>query len=306
MSMYGPPGGGYPGPQDPWQGGGNDPYGGQPGAGGPYGGQPPAGGDPYGGQPGGGDPYGNQPPGGGDPYGNQPPGGGDPYGQPSSPYGDPYGQPSGPPAGDPYGGQPSGPPAGDPYGGHPGGPAPYGGQPGSPWGAPGPGMGGPAGPYGQGSQWGPGMPPPQKSNSGLIVGLSIVGVVVLLLGVIGVFFLFRGGGGGTPSADPSPSASASESPSPSPSPSETPDDEPTKYDLADAEEGDCLYDSNSSDTEAELTFVSCDERGEDYYKVLARIDGTTKSKKCEDEAPNYDSAFTSSTDNFVLCVEELL
>ncbi|MQA27770.1 MAG: RDD family protein, partial [Micromonosporaceae bacterium] len=38
MSNYGPPGGGYPGSQDPWQSG-NDPFGNPPG--GPYGGQPP-------------------------------------------------------------------------------------------------------------------------------------------------------------------------------------------------------------------------------------------------------------------------
>ncbi|MGH3659201.1 MAG: hypothetical protein ACRDUA_21335 [Micromonosporaceae bacterium] len=129
-----------------------------------------------------------------------PPGGGygDPYGQPAGPpagppgggYGDPYGQPSGPPGG--YG-QPSAPPGGgygDPYGQPSGPPGGYG-QPG--YGQPG---------YGQPGQGGPGggMPPagfppaaPQKSNTGLIVGL-IAGVLVLLVCVGGGFYLFSGFG----------------------------------------------------------------------------------------------------------------
>ncbi len=274
MSMYGPPGGGqYPGgqPQDPWQGGsGGDPYGGQPG------------GDPYGGQAS--SPFGGQP--GGDPYG-QP--GGNPYGQPGPPQ-DPYGQPSGPPP-DPYG-QPSGPPA-DPYG-----------QPGGQWGQPpaGPPM---SGPPMSGAPWGPPGGPPQKSNTGMIVGISAVAVLVLLIGAVGVFLFMNSGG--DPSADPSTTPSAAPS-SAEPSETETseaPTDEPTKYDLNDAEEGDCLYDSNPSDTSASLTYVSCEERGEDHYKVLKRFDDTQDSKKCED-VDGYDSSFTSSTGDFVLCVEELL
>lgn len=274
MSMYGPPGGGgYPGqPQDPWQGGSNDPYGQQPG-GDPYGGQASS---PFGGQPGG-DPYGQPPQ---DPYGQPPPQ--DPYGQPPQ---DPYGQPPQ----DPYG-QPSGPPAGDPWGA----PAP---PPMS--GPPGPPMSGPPGQPMGGQPWAP--PPPQKSNAGLIIVLSLVGVIVLCVGAVLVFALI--GDDKTPSADPTGKPTASAEPSDTET-SEAPTDEPTKYDLADVEEGDCLYDSDPSDTSAQLSFVSCDERGTDHYEVLKRIDDTQDAKKCED-VEGYDTSFTSSSGNFVLCVKEL-
>lgn len=248
----------------------------------------PPGGGQYPGQPqdpwqGGGDPYG------GNPYGGQP---ADPYGQPSgTPYGQPgYGQPAGPPP--PYGqpgyGQPANPY--DPYG------PPS--APPDPWGAPQQPMSGPP--------WGPPPAPPQKNNTGLVVGLAAVAVLVLLIGAVVIFLVIDRDT--TPIADPSPSASASAPPSDPPSEaptSEAPTDQPTKYDIDDAEEGDCLFDANPSATKANLSFASCSERGEDHYKVLKRFDGTTESTKCED-VPGYDSSFTSSTGNFVLCVEELL
>ncbi|MGH3646326.1 MAG: LppU/SCO3897 family protein [Micromonosporaceae bacterium] len=274
--MYGPPGGGgYPGqPQDPWQGG-SDPYGGQPG-GDPYGGQASS---PFGNPPGG-DPYGQQPP--QDPYGQPPPQ--DPYGQP--PQHDPYGQP---PQHDPYG-QPSGPPAGDPWGAPA--PPPMSGPPGPPMGPP---MGG--------QQWAP--PPPQKSNAGLIIGLAAAGVFVLLIGAV-LLFVFLGDKDTPPSANPSTQPSTEASPTPSETEtSEAPTDEPTKYDLADAEEGDCLYDSDPSDTSAQLTFISCDERGTDHYEVLKRFDDTQDADKCKD-VDEYDTSFTSSSGDFVLCVKELV
>ena len=112
------------------------------------------------------------------PYG-QPGGGyGDPYGQPGGGYGDPYGQPSGPPGGygDPYGQPGYGAPSGPPGGGYPG----Y---------QPGPGMPPPAFPP---------APPPKKSNTGLIVGLSIAGVVLLLCMVGGLFYFLGNGNTSTP------------------------------------------------------------------------------------------------------------
>jgi len=98
MSMYGPPGGPYPGqPQDPWQGGQpQDPYG-----------QPA---DPYG------QPWGQPEPWGGAPSSVPPPGGPAPYGQPQ--YGQPqydpgYAQPT---YNQPQYGQPGYPPGGDMWG----------------------------------------------------------------------------------------------------------------------------------------------------------------------------------------------
>jgi hypothetical protein len=158
-----------------------------------------------------------------------------------------------------------------------------------------------SGPPMSGAPWGPPAPPPQKSsNTGLIIGLSVVVVLILLCG--GGILLFALTDKGSPSAEPSASASPSESPSESPSPS--PSDSPTKSDINDAAEGDCLYDSDPSDTSATLSFVSCDERGTDHYRVLKRIDDTQDAKKC-DSVSGYEVSFTVSSGNFVLCTEEL-
>jgi hypothetical protein len=146
--------------------GSSDPYGqgnygqGQPG---PYGGQQPP---QYGGQ---------QPP---QPGAPQP---GQPYGAPqygAPQYGSPFGDPqSGPPAG-----PPSAPPSGPPYG------APQGQQYGA--GQYGAGQYG-AGQYGGGQYGAPGFPPapPRKSKTGLIVGLTVGGVLVLVLALVGVFVI---------------------------------------------------------------------------------------------------------------------
>lgn len=100
-------------------------------------------------------------------------------------------------------------PAGD---GQPGGSAPPGppGAPQPPWQQAGPGNQPPAGPYGQAGPGGPGGPPPfggpgqpgppggrppRKGNKGLLIGGIAGGVaLVLILGVLGFFFL----GGGSP------------------------------------------------------------------------------------------------------------
>jgi len=155
-----------------------------------------------------------------------------------------------------------------------------------------------SGPPMSGAPWGPPAPPQKSSNTGLIVGLAVVVVLILLCG--GGILVYAMNSGGTPSADPSTSTSPSASPSESPSPSAS----PSKYDINDAEEGDCLYDSDPSDTTAQLSFVSCDETGSDHYKILKRIDDTQDAKKCED-VPDYEVSFTVSSGNFVLCVEEL-
>jgi hypothetical protein len=106
---------------------------------------------------------------------------------------------------------------------------------------------------------------------------------------------------GTPTATPSASPTASPSEAPT---SAEPSSSPTKYDIDDAEEGDCLYDSDPDDTKANLSFASCDERGQDHYKVLKRFDNTTDADQCED-VQGFESSFTSNDGNFVLCVEEL-
>lgn len=262
--MYGPPGGGQ------YPGAPQDPWQGG-GTGDAYGGSPY--GTPPAGQPPGGDPYGQQP------YG-QPtnpsygPPSGAPYGQPSGvPYTQPYGQPGTPY--DPYG-QPSGPPADQ-------------------W-----GMGQQPMPPMSGPPWGP-PPAPPKNNSGLAVGLSAVAVLVVLIGAVLIFLVVNRGDGGTPGAGSSPSASATPSETPS---SEAPSDGPTKFDIDDAEEGDCLYDSNPSSTKASLSFVDCSKRGQDHYRVLERFDNTTDASKC-DSVSGYDTSFTSDSGQFVLCVEEL-
>jgi hypothetical protein len=150
-----------------------------------------------------------------------------------------------------------------------------------------------------GAPWGP-PGPPHKSNTGLVVGLAAVAVLVMLIGAVVIFLLMDRE---TPSAGPSPSTTANPTPSEAPTSAE-PTGSPTKYDIDDAEEGDCLYDSNPDDTKANLAFASCDERGRDHYKVLKRFDNTTDAGECED-VPGYESSFTSNDGNFVLCVEEL-
>ena len=127
-----------------------------------------------------------------------------------------------------------------------------------------------------------------------------------------MFFLMKGDKEPAPAAGASPSAEATtaeptEEPTDEATEDETeePNDKPTKTDLSEVEEGDCLYDSDPSDTSAQLSYVSCDERGEDHYEVLARFDNTTDDSKCAD-VPGYDTSFTSSVDNFVICARELV
>lgn len=132
---------------------------------------------------------------------------------------------------------------------------PYGGQPDpnvTPWsGPPAPQAGYPGyGQPGQPPQFGAPVPPPQKSNKGLIIGLSAAAVVVLLVlcgGGIG-FFLVN-----NDDDDPTPVASASANPTasnsgtdPSPSPEQSESEQPNgnnavtaRYssDLADVCEG---------------------------------------------------------------------
>lgn len=119
----------------------------------------------------------------------------------------------------PYYGQqpPYGPPPGGPgYGQQP----PYGQQPGygqQPYGAPAPGYG-PQQPYGQqpygqqpyGQQPGYGapVPPPKKSNTGLIVGIAVLAVVVLGVLLGGAYVLTRPKGDDTTTSAESPSSSA--------------------------------------------------------------------------------------------------
>jgi hypothetical protein len=182
MSMYGPPGGPYPGqPQDPWQGGQpHDPYG-QPGE--SYGrswgqdegwdGAPASGGP-------GGDPYHGQPP---------PPG----YGQ----------QPQYPPAP-----QNPGPPPqyGQQYGGQQYGQEPYGQQPG----------------YGAETWGPPAAPVKKSRSGLVIALVVVLAVLVCGGGATGVYLLTRdtgrssagGTGTGTPTA--APSSTANEQPTPSP------------------------------------------------------------------------------------------
>ncbi|MCZ7414233.1 hypothetical protein [Streptomyces sp. WMMC897] len=110
------------------------------------------------------------------PYGQQPqqPG---PYGAPAPQQS--YGQPGGAQPGYGYPGQQPPPPPGYGYPGQPGQPAP---------GAP---------PYGQPQQPGGYVPPPppRKSNTGKVVGLSL-GAVVLVGALVGGFIVFMGDDGG--------------------------------------------------------------------------------------------------------------
>lgn len=127
--------------------------------------------------------YGGPPPD-GDPYGQQPG-----YGPPS------YGPPTDPPSSGPYG-QP--PPSGPGYSGAPYQQPAYGPQP---------------GPYGQPGMP-PGVPPPKRSHTGLLVGLGS-GIVVLIVAIIVVaVYAFGGNGGGSPEANGSATPSGAGSPSP--------------------------------------------------------------------------------------------
>jgi hypothetical protein len=147
--------------------------------------------------------------GGYDPYagGNSNPPGG--YGASSGGY-DPYTSGNPNPAGG-YGG----PQTPSPYGaGGPQTPSPYGAPGGygapetpSPYAVPAAGgYGVPAGGYAAAGAYGApgaygGYPPPKRSNTGLIVGL-VIGGVVLLFVIAGVLFSVLGGGGGSYGSDP--------------------------------------------------------------------------------------------------------
>lgn len=139
---------------------------------------------------------------------------------------------SGPGSGNPYGeqypqqgwqqqgggyGQYTPPPGPGP--GNLGGPGSYGGQGG--YGAPG-GFGGPGGPGGQ-APWGygqqPSPPPPQKSNTALIIGLA-VGAVVLIALIGGVALYATSSDSGHPGTS-TPVAAGSTTPASSPSSSDS-------------------------------------------------------------------------------------
>jgi hypothetical protein len=287
MSMYGPPGGPYPGqPQDPWQGGQpQDPYG-------------PQHGDPYGQQP---PPWGGQQP-------NEPWGGGQSPGPPTS------GPPSsGPPAspGPYYGGsQPT-------YGGQPG----YGGgQPLYGGGQPGYGGGQPTyagqpdfgqqSPYHQptsysSDNWLPQQPPPRKRGSGLLVTVIVVlAVLVCGGGAAGAYFLLKGRSSATASragnagASATPTGAAPTTAAPSPSQDDTGED-----DAVAAKAGDCLVNQGTNDKPL-MQKVTC---AAGAFEVLKRFDGTDDVKKCDgvkDYAFNYTFKSDIPTKNFVLCMKK--
>ncbi|MFJ6199053.1 hypothetical protein [Micromonospora sp. NPDC092111] len=121
----------------------------------------------------------------------------------------------------PYGGQPDpnvtpwsgppAPPAGQPAYGQPAYGQPDYGQPG--YGPPG------YGPPGQPPQFGAPVPPPQKSNKGLIIGLVVGGVVLILAlcgGVIGLALVNSDDAGPVASGSPSPGATNGTDPSATP------------------------------------------------------------------------------------------
>jgi hypothetical protein len=238
------------------------------------------------------------------------------------------GQPGGPADGQPAdqrpggqaGEQPGGPPAdraveppvggfaapgSEPGGAGPGGPPPGGPPsvppqpqwqpPGAEWQAPAPEWQQPPPPpppgYGYpGPGWGgPPPPPPRKSNTGLIVGLSIAGVVVLLLiaaGVVGVMAVNDATKDGGPLADASASAPAqSDEPydEPNQDAGETPaagepSDEPSD---ASGPEGDvkitqCEVDSLTTWASAEITITNSTEQAASYVVSVEFVDSSGK------------------------------
>jgi hypothetical protein len=274
MSMYGPPGGPYPGqPQDPWQGGQpQDPYG-----------QPA---DPYG------QPWSQPEPWGGAPSSVPPPGAPAPYGQPQ--YGQPqYGQPQ-------YGQPQYGQPSYDPGYTQPAYNQPQYGQPGFPPG------GEPWGP--------PIAAPPQKKSSGLLITVIVVLTVLLCGGGTTAAYLLLKNNPSKPEAAGSPTATATGGPTagPTSSPTGAPTDEPSSAPPTDsgdvngaltAHKGDCLV-NKGSDKQPQMRKVPC---GPNTFEVLKRIDGTADTNKC-DGTPGYthNYYYKSSVDalSFVLCLKK--
>lgn len=241
-------------------------------------------------------------------------------------YPGPERQPGGPadgPAGGQAGDQPGGPPAdravespvggsgaagGEPggTGGEPGGtgvpgpggpppvpPQPQWQPPGAQWQQPGPEWQQPPPPPGYGYPgpgWGgPPPPPPRKSNTGLIVGLSIAGVVVLLLiaaGVVGVMAVNDATKDGGPLADATASAPAqSDEPydEPNQDAGETPAAEEPTDGPSDASgpEGDvkitqCEVDSLTTWASAEVTITNSTEQTASYVVSVEFVDSSGK------------------------------
>jgi hypothetical protein len=267
MSMYGPPGGQYPGqPSDPWQQ--NEPYG-QP-SGAPY----PT--SPYGPP----DPWSAPPASPGAP-GNQPG-----YGQPGydqgyqqDPYAPTYGQqaPS-------YGQQAPG------YGQQSA--PPYGQQP---------------DPFGQQPVWGAPTPPQKKRSVGGIVALIIVLVVVLCGGgITGLYFFGMNSSKPTAQNTPTPGISLNgndPTDEATPTPEDSPTQDATDSDITTVRVGQCVV-NTGTDSDAHLQIKAC---GKGTFKVLKRYDGVANKAKCDAIPESdywYTYTTTPASDDFTLCLKE--
>ncbi|MER5178618.1 hypothetical protein ABT009_09640 [Streptomyces sp. NPDC002896] len=73
--------------------------------------------------------------------------------------------------------------------------------------------------------------------------------------------------------------------------------------------GDCMHRGSTNDNNPDLEVVECSD-AKAQYKVLAKIDGSftslTADKKCSDEAPDFQYAYTETGDgnNFLLCLKD--
>lgn len=240
-----------------------------------------------------------------------------PEGYGHEPYpGQPQGQGGYPP---PHQGQGGYPPQQPPYPGPgqppypgPGAPSPYGGQPppaGDPWGRQGMGGGfGPPGPPGPGG-WGPPPGPPRK-NSGPIVGVAIVAVLVLLGGGGAIIWALSSGTkkpapvavSTAPTAEPSDTIAA---PPPSDSGPPFPSSAPTSDPALTAQAGDCVK-NTGTEKSPHLETSTCHSGA---YKVLRRFYATSNYDKCK-SVPGYTAAYrrrntSYSVLSFVLCLKKL-
>jgi hypothetical protein len=213
-----------------------------------------------------------------------------PYGQPNDPYGGQggYGQqrpPQQPQYGQPqYGGQ---------YGGANDQTQAFGNVPQSPYGAtqqwPGGGYGGMTPP-----------PEPPKKNTGMVVAIVTIAVLVLAGAGIGLYFLDKDGGDNTAGGGTSTSASdKTDSSSGAGTDEETTTTEETTADpgeAIDAQPGDCIKVNIASSTNADVETVDC-STAEAIYKVATREETDTGS------CPNDQYVSYTEEGQLLLCLQ---
>ena len=219
-----------------------------------------------------------------------------PYGQPSQ---DPWAQQSGGGYGQYGQPRPQGQPQQPQYGGQ------WGGQPNQPTQQFGPGQqyGGQYGQNQQYGQYGGGFPPePPKKNTGRIVAIVVIAVLVLAGAGIGIFFATKGDdGNNTAGGSSSTTASDTSDTSSSEDETTTEDEDTTTEDegggaAIDAQPGDCIKVNVASSTNADVETVDCDSE-DAIYRVGTREEDSTGT------CPNEQYVQYTEEGQLLLCLQ---